>query len=68
MARRWKTQFNENAKALAFFEVLPEALHNAVEAFGASPEYAGTADDGPGRDSMTLLLRPGAAGRIAVEV
>lgn len=30
-ARRWKTQFNENAKNFAFFEILPELKHNAVE-------------------------------------
>ena len=30
VARRWKTQINENAKAWAFFEVLPELSHNAV--------------------------------------
>ena len=37
MARRWKTQFNENAKVWAFFESIPELLHNAVESYGASP-------------------------------
>ncbi len=31
VARRWKCQFNENAKAFAFFEVLPELNHNMVE-------------------------------------
>lgn len=30
VARRWKTQINENSKAWAFFEVLPEFNHNAV--------------------------------------
>lgn len=30
VARRWKTQFNENAKAWAFAELLPEAGHNAI--------------------------------------
>ncbi len=30
VARRWKTQFNENAKAWAFIELLPEAGHNAI--------------------------------------
>jgi len=29
-ANRWKTQFNENAKSWAFFEILPELDHNAV--------------------------------------
>jgi len=30
VARRWKTQFNENSKAWAFFDVLPELDHNSV--------------------------------------
>jgi len=30
VARRWKTQLNENAKTLAAWEELPEATHNAV--------------------------------------
>lgn len=29
-ARRWKCQFNENAKQLAYFESLPEADHNEI--------------------------------------
>ena len=31
VARRWKTQLNENGKSWAFYETLPEAGHNAVE-------------------------------------
>lgn len=31
VARRWKTQFNENAKAWAAVEPMPEANHNAIE-------------------------------------
>ncbi|MFN2484813.1 MAG: bifunctional phosphoglucose/phosphomannose isomerase [Candidatus Limnocylindria bacterium] len=31
VARRWATQFNENAKAWAFHEPMPEANHNAIE-------------------------------------
>jgi glucose/mannose-6-phosphate isomerase len=31
VARRWKTQFNENAKSWATFEAMPEANHNAIE-------------------------------------
>jgi glucose/mannose-6-phosphate isomerase len=50
VARRWKCQFNENAKVWAFFETIPEVLHNSVEAFGASPAAAGQA--------ITLLLQP----------
>jgi len=30
VARRWKGQFNENAKSWAFFERLPEMNHNAL--------------------------------------
>ena len=52
MARRWKTQFNENAKVWAFFEALPEALHNSVEAFAGLDEAA----------PASLLLRPWVCG------
>ena len=31
VAHRWKTQLNENAKAWAVFEPMPEANHNAIE-------------------------------------
>jgi len=31
VAHRWKTQLNENAKAWADFEPMPEANHNAIE-------------------------------------
>jgi glucose/mannose-6-phosphate isomerase len=30
VARRWKTQINENAKAAAFYSELPEANHNEI--------------------------------------
>lgn len=40
VARRWKTQINENAKAWAFFELLPELNHNAVVGFEYPPEMA----------------------------
>ena len=30
VARRWKTQFNENAKSWALLELFPEAGHNAI--------------------------------------
>jgi glucose/mannose-6-phosphate isomerase len=33
MARRWKGQWNENAKNWAFFDVMPELNHNAVVGF-----------------------------------
>lgn len=50
MARRWKTQLNENAKVWAFFETIPELLHNAVESFGTA--------EGPGSQLMVMLLQP----------
>jgi glucose/mannose-6-phosphate isomerase len=31
VAHRWKTQLNENAKAWASWELMPEANHNAIE-------------------------------------
>lgn len=34
-AARWQTQLNENSKRWAFPGILPEALHNFVEAVGA---------------------------------
>jgi glucose/mannose-6-phosphate isomerase len=34
VANRWKTQFNENSKHWAFFEVLPELNHNTVVGLG----------------------------------
>lgn len=33
VARRWKGQVNENAKAWAFYDVLPELNHNSVVGF-----------------------------------
>jgi glucose/mannose-6-phosphate isomerase len=50
VARRWKTQLNENAKAWAFFETVPELLHNSVEAYAPSPKVA--------PPIMALLLQP----------
>jgi len=34
VARRWKTQFNENAKQWAVWEEMPELNHNAVVGYG----------------------------------
>ncbi|MFH1456912.1 MAG: SIS domain-containing protein [Patescibacteria group bacterium] len=31
VARRWKNQFNENAKTFAFFDTLPEVMHNSIQ-------------------------------------
>jgi glucose/mannose-6-phosphate isomerase len=40
VAHRWKTQFNENAKAWSFFEPLPELNHNAVVGYQFPEELA----------------------------
>ena len=39
-ARRWKTQFNENGKGWAYFEVLPEMDHNALSGSHSPAEMA----------------------------
>jgi len=36
VARRWKTQFNENAKSWSFYEGMPELNHNAVVGYEQS--------------------------------
>ncbi|HYU17565.1 MAG TPA: bifunctional phosphoglucose/phosphomannose isomerase [Chloroflexota bacterium] len=41
VARRWKGQFNENAKQWSFFEQLPEVNHNAVLGYEYPPELGG---------------------------
>ncbi|HSL95554.1 MAG TPA: bifunctional phosphoglucose/phosphomannose isomerase [Thermoleophilia bacterium] len=40
VARRWKTQVNENAKAPAFWAELPELDHNEIEGWSSLPELA----------------------------
>ena len=50
VARRWKSQLNENAKVWAFSETLPELLHNFVEAFDSWPDDA--------HQPMAVLLKP----------
>ena len=37
LARRWKTQFEENAKRLAVFDEVPELFHNALVGWDAIP-------------------------------
>jgi glucose/mannose-6-phosphate isomerase len=37
LARRWKTQIEENAKRLAVFDEVPELLHNALVGWDAMP-------------------------------
>ncbi len=41
VARRWKGQFNENAKQWAVWEEMPELNHNAVVGFGLPDEIRG---------------------------
>jgi glucose/mannose-6-phosphate isomerase len=41
VARRWKTQVNENAKLPAFFSELPEADHNEICGWGEPARDAG---------------------------
>ena len=40
VARRWKTQLNENSKAWAFHEAFPELNHNAVVGYQLPEELA----------------------------
>jgi len=40
VARRWKTQFNENGKSWAYFEPVPEMNHNAVSGIHFPAEMA----------------------------
>lgn len=48
VARRWKTQLNENAKACAFFEAFPELSHNATVGYEFPPQVL--------QNSLVLLL------------
>lgn len=38
-AVRWKNQFNENSKRIAFFSLLPELNHNEIEVWASSSEF-----------------------------
>lgn len=49
VAHRWKTQLNENTKAWAFYEALPEMNHNAVLGYQQPDELAS--------ESLVVLLR-----------
>ncbi|MDP3064421.1 MAG: SIS domain-containing protein, partial [Chloroflexota bacterium] len=40
VARRWKTQINENSKSWAFWETLPELHHNSVVGYSLPREMA----------------------------
>ena len=50
VARRWKTQLNENSKVAAFLELLPEAHHNAVVGYALPSEVR--------ESTYAVLLRP----------
>lgn len=58
-AYRWKTQINENGKAIAYSSVLPELDHNEVEAWAA---YPGLSRD---RVGVVWLRDPGEDHRLA---
>ena len=49
VARRWKTQINENAKTWAFVETLPELNHNAIAGYQFPQAVA--------KNSFVVLLR-----------
>ena len=49
VAQRWKSQFNENGKSWAFFELFPELNHNAVAGY----EFPSWAKEG----TLVLFLR-----------
>ncbi len=67
LARRWKTQVEENAKRLAFFDEVPELFHNSLVGWDALPRaearrYAvvlleWAAEDPPVRQSLRYLER-----------
>lgn len=57
LARRWKTQINENSKARAFYEHIPELLHNSVESYGPLSDTGKNAS----QDEMIVVLKPATA-------
>jgi glucose/mannose-6-phosphate isomerase len=57
VARRWKTQINENAKLQAFFSELPEADHNEICGWAGVPDGAGL--------SVVMLEEVGQAQRLS---
>ena len=53
--RRWKAQLNENSKVWAFYETVPECLHNSVESFrSATPARA---------ETLAVVLKPAELGK-----
>ena len=62
LARRWKTQVEENAKRIAHFDLFPELLHNAIVGWDA----IGKAD--ARRWAVVLLDWPGATPAVSPAV
>jgi glucose/mannose-6-phosphate isomerase len=50
VARRWKTQLNENSKVTAFYDTLPEAHHNSITGYSLPARLM--------RQATFLLLEP----------
>jgi len=77
-ARRWKGEINENAKAPAFFNELPELDHNEIAGWETNPGVAGRAvlvmlDDPAGDERLrrridftVAIVRPRVAGVVRV--
>jgi glucose/mannose-6-phosphate isomerase len=61
VARRWKGQINENAKALAFTAELPELDHNELMGWTSEPELARQA-------AVVMLVDPQADDRLVRRV
>ncbi len=55
LARRWKTQIEENAKRLAAYDEVPELLHNAIVGWDAIPALSA-------RSVAVLMLQWSGAG------
>ena len=75
VARRWKTQVNENAKLQAFFSELPEADHNEICGWGGLPDGADPAvvlledpESGSPRDQLRFELTEKAIAAAGTEV
>jgi glucose/mannose-6-phosphate isomerase len=60
VARRWKTQFNENSKNLAFFEAFPELVHNSIAGYSL-PSWSKR------RASVILLRAPFLNPRVMIQ-
>jgi glucose/mannose-6-phosphate isomerase len=73
VARRWKTEINENAKAPAFWAELPEADHNEIAGWGGASQGAFSAvfledSDQHPRERRRIELTAEAVSSAAAEV